>query len=168
MHCVSCYQSRQFYPGYNCGIKTWCNESWCLQLLFIRILTGVRCGAEIDLMSLRLCVSQGASSGDFGLVPAHPIGVTQLVGWWVYLFKLGSETTSMLGQSLPELAIEPVKLGLRPSMVSTKLTLHPFRLFYPHVYQALDRTERCLNKILKTLTLQSRRISTFRSACQNS
>jgi len=37
------------------------------------ILPSIRSGAEIDLLSLRLSVSQGASLGDFLLAPACPI-----------------------------------------------------------------------------------------------
>ena len=93
-------------------------------------LTGVRSGAEIGLVSLRLGVSHGASLGDFLLAPACPIEKVTLWEGFLYLTS-GSETDEGVTK---DKRIEPGAPGPKPSIhypLGYRFTLNVFTIVLP-------------------------------------
>ena len=90
--------------------------------------TAVNCSAEIGVLGLRFCVSRGASLGDFLLAPVYPIEKVTLWEGLLYLTS-GTETDNGIAKDKKnELRIEPGTPGKKPSMLSTRLLLHPINL----------------------------------------
>ena len=98
-----------------------------IQSSYLHDRIAVRSGTEIDLLSLRCSVSQGATFGDILLASVCSIKKIALWEGFSYLTS-GSETNEGVAKtnSLSDLGIEPGRPGPKTNTLSTRLSLYTY------------------------------------------